>query len=523
MRIFAVVVVIVVGTCGTAWAKKPLPSKQKLEAAKIVARDRYFADLKQAGETKLKTFLDAGDATSDDDARQAALYFVVADAAVQSGQWSVAFDALERLARNFDFDMLAGKIKLLESAAKPAKSAEVRVSLVNRLLELVDEAMTAERFDIAEQASKLGELAAIKLRDPKLRKELAAKKAQVEARRRRRRAETDALSKAEALLKNDPNDPEANRIVGVHLATSDQWPEALAHLRRADDPALSRAAESDAGEPDEPAKQVVVADAWWELADSFDGETQRAALRGRAVHWYSRAVSGLKDLPRTRAARRIKYSGESMVAAAAANGAGNGGDNGGENSADIVLADGVHLRLLKIPASEDEKIKPFWLAQTEITEPQWSAVMGGAALSRDLPKVKISFNQCRVWCEKMNAAPIGRRYRFRLPSRDEFAHACGKPAAYDGDLTEYAWCRDNSPDKIQSVGQKKANSFGLFDILGNVWELADDGNFYGMSISDPIVNPGMAFTGVDLPGDYKGTRADYFGENLGVRIAADLR
>jgi hypothetical protein len=515
MRIYAFIVALVVYTSGTAWAKKPLPSKPKLEAAKIVARDRYFTDLKQAGETKLKTFLDAGDATSDDDARQAALYFVVADAAVQSGQWSLAFDAVERLARNFDYDLLAGKIKLLESAAKSARSAEARVSLVNRLLELVDEAMTAERFDIAEQASKLGELAAVKLRDPKLRKELAAKKAQVEVRRRRRRAEADALSKAEALLKNDRNDPEANRIVGVHLATSDQWPEALGHFRRADDRALIQAAEADAGEPDEPAKQVVVADAWWELADSFDGEAQRSALRGRAVYWYSRAVGGLKGMPRTRAARRIKYSGESVVVAAAANGGGNG--------ADILLADGVRLRLLKIPGSEDERIKPFWLADTEITEPQWVAVMGGVALSHDLPKVSITFNQCRDWCEKLNATPIGRRYRFRLPSRDEFAHACGKPAAYEGDLAEYAWCRDNSPEKIQPVGQKKANPFGLFDILGNVWELTDDGKFYGMSVSDPIVNPGMAFTGVDLPSEYNGPRADYAGGNVGVRIAADLR
>lgn len=512
----AIIVAAILLSATAAWAKKPLPEKAKLDAAKLAARDRYFAELKQANPAALKTFLDAADATGDDDARQAALYLVVADAAAENGQWPLAFDAVERLAHHFDYDALAGKIKLLETAGK-TKNADARILIVNRLVELIDEAVEAQRFDLAELAAKLGESVAARLRDAKLRKELSTRRSKLEARRRENTVETGELARAEAVLKGDPNDAEANRVLGIRLAADDNWPEALDHLRRADDAELRSAATAEANRPDVAEKQAELADVWWQLADGLENEKQRAALRARAVYWYSRAVAGLKGLPQVRASRRIKLSGEGSVAAAASQ---TTVDN---NTADILLAHGVSLRLVKIPASGDEKVKAFWLAQTELTEPQWSAVMGGLVAARDLPKVYISFSACRAMCAKMNAAPIGRRYKFRLPTRDEFAHACGKPATYSGELTDYCWCRENSPEKIQPVGQKKTNPFALHDLLGNVWEWADDGKFYGMSAWDPIKSPDVAFTSVDLPANYQGQRGDYVGGNVGVRIAADLR
>jgi formylglycine-generating enzyme required for sulfatase activity len=188
-----------------------------------------------------------------------------------------------------------------------------------------------------------------------------------------------------------------------------------------------------------------------------------------------------------------------------------------------LLAPGLTLRLVKIPASDDERVKPFYLAATELTEAQWAAAVTGIATSRNLPKVKVSFNECRLLCEKLNLLPIGRRFHFRLPTRAEFAHACGKPASYPGDLEDYAWCRENSPEQLQPVGQKKPNPLGLFDLVGNAWEWADDGRFYGMSSWDSIHDLNPILMSHDLPQNYQGTRADYSGDNLGLRVAADLR
>jgi formylglycine-generating enzyme required for sulfatase activity len=63
-------------------------------------------------------------------------------------------------------------------------------------------------------------------------------------------------------------------------------------------------------------------------------------------------------------------------------------------------------------------------------------------------------------------------------------------------LPEYAWFRDNSKENCSSpAGWLKPNDFGLFDVLGNVWEWCDD--VYG---SYPVTDRG---TDVNSAGDTK--------------------
>lgn len=500
-----------------ARAGKPLPEKSKLDAAKVVARDRYFKQLKKGDEADLKIFLDAADATNDDDARQVAIYLVVADAAAESGSISLALEAIDRLGRSFDYDVLAGKLILLESAGKSSKSVAARAKLVNRVLELMEEAIDAQRFEVAEEAAKVGETIAARMRDARLRKELAGKRTRIESRRRENRAEAELLGKAGELLRHDPQNPEANRVVGIKLAAENQWNEALPHLVLADDDDLRAAAKGETARPDDAPRQLALADAWWQAADGLDNDKQRAALRARAVYWYSRAAADLNGLKRARANRRIKFSGEETVVAAASQ------TSGDDNFSDLLLAPGVTLRLMKVPADGNGKVKGFWLGQTEVTEGQWAALMSGVAVARDLPKVFVSFNDCRLLLDKLNGLPIGRRYQFRLPTPEEFAHACGKPSAWPGKLSDYAWFHDESPEKVQPVGKKKPNPFGLYDTLGNVWEFASDGRFYGLSAWDPEKVVHAAFTSIDLPATFTGNRADYLGGNLGLRVAADLK
>ena len=76
---------------------------------------------------------------------------------------------------------------------------------------------------------------------------------------------------------------------------------------------------------------------------------------------------------------------------------------------------------------------------------------------------------------------------FRLPTEAQWEYACqgkvenGKSYA-DEEMDVVAWGSKNSKGKTQCVGGKKANEFGLYDMLGNVSEWCED--WYGVYPSE---------------------------------------
>ena len=233
-----------------------------------------------------------------------------------------------------------------------------------------------------------------------------------------------------------------------------------------------------------------------------DGEYSVHALPEKAVHrlWFS-----LKGV------RRITKNGNTLeeLAQAVANRVGDLKWNHALNEWGHKTIDGVIVKMSKDGLSIQQESaelcvagiiesmvaipgKNFKMGKYEVTQKQWSAVMGTERPSKnkgdDNPVDDVSLSECREFVEKLNIMPVVKAsgLRFRLPKEAEWEFACraGGTGEYcrlvDGtEITEYtlgtvAWYKGNSDYTTHPVGMKKPNAFGLYDILGNAWEQCED-------------------------------------------------
>lgn len=123
--------------------------------------------------------------------------------------------------------------------------------------------------------------------------------------------------------------------------------------------------------------------------------------------------------------------------------------------------------------------KPFWMGKFPVTQRQWVAVMkynpsAHKDAGEDAPVESVSVNACQVFIDRLNKEQ--NEWRFRLPSEAEWEYACRAGSVGDayGGLDAIAWYKANSGGSTHPIGQKQPNAFGLYDMLGNVWQWCED-------------------------------------------------
>jgi formylglycine-generating enzyme required for sulfatase activity len=124
----------------------------------------------------------------------------------------------------------------------------------------------------------------------------------------------------------------------------------------------------------------------------------------------------------------------------------------------------------------------FYMGKYEVKEKQWRDVMGSSPSyfkGDNLPVEQVSWNDIQDFIKKLNDKEGGDKYRLPTEAEWEYPARAGRTARYSfGDdesiIRDYSWYDVNSGSKTHEVGQKKPNSWGLYDMHGNVWEWVQD-------------------------------------------------
>jgi formylglycine-generating enzyme required for sulfatase activity len=162
--------------------------------------------------------------------------------------------------------------------------------------------------------------------------------------------------------------------------------------------------------------------------------------------------------------------------------------------------------MVDIPAGEVElrddrrkikwtaEIRPFLLACYPVTVSKYDAITEQFPSTSEenlMPVVNISWHEAISFCNLLSqkeglkacysVSSEGEQVQviwdwesngYRLPTEAEWQYACkaGTTGYTYGDLDKIAWFDGNSGGNVHKVGTKEPNPWGLYDMLGNVWE-----------------------------------------------------
>ena len=143
-------------------------------------------------------------------------------------------------------------------------------------------------------------------------------------------------------------------------------------------------------------------------------------------------------------------------------------------------------------------LSQFWMGEFVVTKQQWQDVMGTNPsyfrnAGPETPVEQVSWNDVQAFLAKVNAMQV--RWTVRLPTEAEWEYAtrAGTTGETYGPLDEIAWYGGNGSGTIHPVGQKRPNAFGLYDMLGNVWQWCQD--WFGPYSSGSAIDPQGPATG----------------------------
>lgn len=141
-------------------------------------------------------------------------------------------------------------------------------------------------------------------------------------------------------------------------------------------------------------------------------------------------------------------------------------------------------------------IQPFFLSKFQITQDVYKGITGDSPSEfkgKQLPVESVTWLDAILFCNQLSEMGnlelcyevsnsqdhvdfLPHANGYRLPTEAEWEYACraGSRSIRYGNIDEVAWYKNNSGNTPHNVGLMKPNAWGLYDMLGNIWEWCSD-------------------------------------------------
>ena len=150
--------------------------------------------------------------------------------------------------------------------------------------------------------------------------------------------------------------------------------------------------------------------------------------------------------------------------------------------------------LVRVPGPSDSRLRTFAIGAREVTWKEFNLFrnrkdrrtdayatpssmdayfadmdMPPGSMAPARPLINVRWHSAIVYCEWLSKT-TGAYYLLPTETEWEYAARAGSTGELPERLADVAWFRENSGEKTHVGGGKASNAFGLFDMLGNVWE-----------------------------------------------------
>lgn len=295
-----VLVLSATAACFSGEDKAPVPEKAAIaEAEKTIRgvfKDDYAKPAPADRSALAQKLLSQGVQEQKDFPSKYVLLRDARDLAALAGDALAACNAATEMAKAFSVDLLEEKGTALAKTEPAARTPETAEPLATQYAELADDAIAADKFELAVKALNKANAAAMVARNIPLINLLRAKGQKLAAIQREHSTALAALK----TVKEKPDDPAANLAVGKYICfAKEAWEAGLPYLAKGSDSTLKAIAEKELAKPRQGEEQEALADAW----SSF-GEKQpmpaKAVCFCRARHWYQQAKAKLTAFAQTK-------------------------------------------------------------------------------------------------------------------------------------------------------------------------------------------------------------------------------